>query len=410
MSRIAELRARQAALVAEARERLDQITPATDEARAAELTASHDAAMAEYDRLGAVVEREQRLADLETRAQDDRRPTEDRSARPAAPVDAEARHRAAFANLLRHGREGLSAEERALVRPTEDRALSAVASTGGAYTIPAGFQAELVLSMKAYGPMNDAAIVRELVTASGAVLPFPTLDDTSNKGRRIAENTQVSAANLTFGAKNLNAYKYTTDVVQVPSELLQDSGLNIEQIVRDAMAERLGRILNDDLTTGTGTSQPTGIVTGAGAGATAAAASALVLDDLLNLQHSVDPAYRDAPTTRWQFNDATLKVLRKLKDGDGMYLWQDSSAAGTVPATLLGKPYSINQSMADVGTGNKSVLFGDISKYIVRRVRDFTLARLTERYADYDQVGFIGFARYDGALLDVGAVKVLTHP
>ena len=115
-------------------------------------------------------------------------------------------------------------------------------------------------------------------------------------------------------------------------------------------------------------------------------------------------------------NDSTLKAIRKLVDnsggsGVGNYLWMAGLSAG-VPDTILGKPYTINQDMASIGTGNKSVGFGDFSKYKIRDVKGITVLRLNERYADSHQVGFFAFMRADGRTLDAGTdpIKVLLHP
>jgi HK97 family phage major capsid protein len=236
------------------------------------------------------------------------------------------------------------------------------------------------------------------------------MDDTSNEGALIAENTQVALAEISFGTKNLEAYKYTSGVVLVASELLQDSAVDVEAVVRNAMAERVARIGNKHATVGDGASKPHGVVTAAGAGATAASATAITFDDLIELEHSVDPAYRTDPSCRFMFDDATLKAIRKLKDGQNNYIWQPADARAGSPPTILNYPYSVNQAMASIGTGNRSVVFGAFNRYVVRMVNEFSIRRLVERYADYDQTGFIGFTRLDGELLDANAVKALIHP
>ncbi len=116
------------------------------------------------------------------------------------------------------------------------------------------------------------------------------------------------------------------------------------------------------------------------------------------------------PGVRWQMHDTTLKALRKLKDGDGQYIWQPASVIAKAPASILGYDYEINQAMAQIATTNKSVLFGDHQRYVVRRVREFLVRRLNERYADFDQTAFIGFGRYDGALVDQKSIVALAHP
>ena len=243
-------------------------------------------------------------------------------------------------------------------------------------------------------------------------MPGRTWGRLRQRSRWISENTQINPVALTFGTKQLNAWKYTTDVVLVASELLQDSAIDVETIVRDAMAVRLGRIGNLELTTGTGigSSMPEGIVSGASNNHAAAAAAAITFDDVIETFHSVDPAYRNAPKFWWQFADSTLKSLRKLKDSYDRYIWKPANVAGDVPATILDKKYWINQAMSAIGASNVSVLIGDHDKYVRRMVNEFQIRRLTERYADYDQVGFIGFARMDGQVLDGKAFATLTHP
>ncbi|MEJ0015705.1 MAG: phage major capsid protein [Acetobacteraceae bacterium] len=429
MAVLQDLREKQQKLVVDARAKLDEIKDDTPEARAKEIETEYDRLMAEYDRLEERCKREEDLARraAENDRPDPRRPNqEDRTAPPPGdPKETpEAREKAyaeAFRNMLCFGRENLPPEQRALLNERQSAARAflgsgevraqgvAIGSQGGDL-VPAGFMPELSKAMKAYGPMLDALIVREMVTATGGSIGWPTMDDTSNKGARIAENQQVSVAEVQFGTRTLNAYKYTSGVVLVATELLSDSPMNVEQIVRDAMGERLGRIGNEELTTGTGGGMPNGVAVAAAAGATAAAGTAITFDDLMDLEHSVDPAYRVDPSCRWMFNDGTLKALRKLKNGEGDYIWQTADVKAGTPSLVLNYPYSINQNMPSVATTNRSVLFGAFSRYIVRKVNQLVIRRLVERYADFDQTGFIGFMRFDGNLIDAGAIKALTHP
>ncbi|RVQ20397.1 phage major capsid protein [Sinorhizobium meliloti] len=411
MSKITELREKQQKLVADARALLADIKDDTAEVRVAELESQHDAAMAEYDRLEARIKREEVLEarERDLNAADDRRPNgEDRSVQGGRQENADEARAAAFRSYLRHGLEDMPAEERKIVR--EMRAQAVGTDSKGGYLVPEGFMAELVKSLKAWGPMLDPGVTRVLTTTAGNSIPWPTMDDTSNEGSLIGENTQVTETEVAFGTKTLEAYKYTSGVVLVSAELLQDSAIDVEGTVRSAMAERIGRIGNRHLTVGTGSSQPNGIVTAATAVTGVAAAAALTFDDMIELFHAVDPAYRDDPSVRFMFNDGTLKSLRKIKDTvTGNYIWQPADVRTGAPATILDKPYSINQAMAAIGASNKSVAFGAFNRYVVRMVREFAIRRLVERYADYDQTGFIGFTRLDGELLDAGAVKVLQH-
>ncbi|MDX0719702.1 phage major capsid protein [Sinorhizobium medicae] len=410
MSNITELREKQQKLVSDARALLADIKDDTAEARVAELESQHDAAMAEYDRLEARIKREEALEarERDLNAADDRRPNgEDRSVQGGPQENADEARAAAFRSYLRHGLEDMPAEERKIVR--EMRAQAVGTDSKGGYLVPEGFMAELVKSLKAWGPMLDPGITRVLTTTAGNSIPWPTMDDTSNEGALIGENTQVTESEVAFGTKTLEAYKYTSGVVLVSAELLQDSAIDVEGTVRSAMAERIGRIGNRHLTVGTGSSQPNGIITAATAVTGVAAAAAITFDNLIDLFHAVDPAYRDDPSARWMFNDGTLKALRKIKDVEDRYVWQPADVRTGAPATILEKPYSINQAVAAIGASNKSVVFGAFNRYVVRMVREFAIRRLVERYADYDQTGFIGFTRLDGELLDAAAVKTLQH-
>jgi len=398
-----DLREKQQTHIAQAREALEQIADDTTEARAKELEQQHDHHMAEAEAAEQRAERIHKLKQAEERIQGvhDSRAPEHPGGEGKADADARS-YRDVFKDYLARGRDGLT--------PEEDRELRAQATDGGSaggFTVAREFFAELVEAMKAYGPMMNPGVVRQIQTTTGATLEWPTLDDTSNKGALLGENTQDSLSNLAFGQKTLGAYKYTSGIFQVSEELLQDSALDVEGIVREAMAERIGRIGNEHLTVGTGSDQPNGIVTASTEGVTADSATTLDADELLDLFHSVDPAYRAMANTAWMFNDNTLKAIRKLKDGDGNYLWQAPDLRTGEPGQLLGVNYFVNQDMADIATGEKPIIYGAMERYVMRMVRQFAIRRLVERYADYHQVGFVGFARMDGELVDTAAVKHL---
>lgn len=418
METIQRLREQQARIVTNARAKLNEITDDTDPTRAKEIEAEFDAAMADYDRLEERIAREERLIEAEARAsaQDPRRPTGNGEARGDAGEQKTPEYKAVFEKAIRHGAQALDAREREVLMqhrasiPEEMRAQSTDTGAAGGYTVPTEFSGEIDRAMAAWGPMWDAAIVRELVTSNGRRIEWPTIDDTANEGRIKAQNANVDddgTDDAVFGQKLLDAYVYDTGMVRIPIELLQDSAFNMEQLLTDLFGERLGRTANRLLTTGTGTNQPNGIVTASTEGVEAASATALDSDELLDLLHSVDPAYRASPKCRWMFNDSTLAAIRKLKDGQGNYLWQMGDVRTGEPPTLLGHPYSVNQAMASIAAGARAVLFGDMSRYVVRKVGGFQVLTLRERYAEAFQVGMVGFKRFDGELLNPGAVKHL---
>ena len=277
----------------------------------------------------------------------------------------------------------------------EARAQSTSGSAGG-YAIPQGFINQLEASLLAFGGMREVATV--LRTAEGNDLPIPTVSDHSNVGAILSENSQVAEQDIAFGQITLKAYKYSSKLIRVSAELLQDSAIDLESFIGGALGERIARIFNTHATTGDNSSKPQGI-TASGAGVTAASATAITYGELVELQHSVDPSYRQ--NARFMMHDSTFKAIRKLLDSQNRPIFQPDISASS-PGTLLGSPVVINQDCATIAASAKAIFFGDFSKYLIRDVQDFTLLRLEERYADYHQVGFVGFSRHDGRILDAG--------
>ncbi|PRD42171.1 phage major capsid protein [Phyllobacterium phragmitis] len=416
-----ELREQQARIATNARAKLDEIKDDTPEERGEEIEREFDAMMAEHDKIGERMDRVQKLEEAEARANegDSRRPkganSENRN-----EDEPSVEYKDVFVKAMRYGVAELSIEERNILKDNRSsdkdidrRAQATAPGTAGGYTIPEGFSGEIDKALAAWGPMLDENVARQYRTASGNPIPWPTTDDTAQRGEEHTENGAVlddGSKDVALGQKMLNAYLYDSGVVKVSIELLEDSFFDFGSLLNELFGERLGRTGNDVLTVGDGTNKPNGIVTASSLGITAAGAAAITCDELIDLQHSVDPAYRSSPRCFWQFNDKTLGSVRKLKDGDGNYLWQMGDVKTGAPDTLLGKPYKINQAMADIATGNKTVIFGDHNKYVVRRVGQMQMITLRERYMDSLQVGFIAFLRLDGELLDGRAVKHLIQP
>lgn len=410
MSELQKMREKQQKLVADARLKLDEINDKTDDTRAVEIEKEYDAIMAEHDKIEARAVKQHRLDTADAALEKvitDLPVVEDRAAAGEGVVTRPEASEA-FEQFLRTGMSELSNEQRSVLK--ELRAQAAGTDTAGGFTVPQGFQAEVIKTLQMFGPMLDPAVTRVLNTSSGNQIDWPTMDDTANKGALLAENVADTEQDLVFGSKSLDAYKYTSNIIRVSEELLQDSAVDVSGIVAAQMGERLGRIGNEHLTVGTGTGQPNGILTASSLGDTAGAAAAISLDDVINLIHSVDPAYRLDPSCAFQMNDATLKLLRKLKDLDGNYIWQPADARTGEPARLFDYSYIINQDMTGVAASTKSMIFGAMNRYVARMVTDLVVKRVTERYAEFYQVGFLGFARFDGELMDTSAVKHLVHP
>lgn len=318
---------------------------------------------------------------------------------------------ALFAKWLRQGDRAISDADWAILRNT----MSTTTNSEGGYTVATEVATSILDALKLFGGMRSVAEV--LQTSQGNPMQFPTSDGTAEVGEIVAENASASDADLSFGTKSLPVYKYSSKVVAVPIELLQDSNVDIEAFVRARLVTRLGRITNTHFTTGIGSSQPNGIVTAATTGVTAANGStqvtAVTYDSLVDLIHSVDPAYR-GPQCRFMMNDASVKVLRKIKDGQSRPIFvpgYEMGVPGGAPDTLLGYGITINQDVAVMAASAKSILFGDFSYYKIRDVMAVEVQRYADSaYAKKGQVGFLAWLRSGGNLIDVGgAVKLFVN-
>lgn len=290
--------------------------------------------------------------------------------------------------------------------------------TGLGFFVPTGFVNAIEQATKWFAPLLDGSVITIMDTATGQPLPFPTSNDTTQAAVIVGEAGTVVEQDITASQINFGAYKFTSGLVKVSLELLQDSNFDLEAWLTQRFAERWGRGLENYLTNGTGNSQPTGLLTAiaanggptpiiaAGSNANDASGSTGVNSigyaDLVNLEHSVDPSYRRG--AKYMFHDQTLSALKRLLDKYGRPLWAPGITAGD-PDTLNGYSYVINQSMPQIGASNVTIAFGDLKKFIARRVKDLSVVKLVERYAELGQVGFISFARLDSNLIDAG-----THP
>lgn len=340
-----------------------------------------------------------------------------------------AKSRAIFDKWLRGGEESLSAEDHAFIKNT----MSTTTGSEGGFTVPSLIAAQLYDAMKAYGAMRAVSdIIR---TADGKPLSFPTSDGTAETGEWIAQNTTATALDAAFGTASLNVFKASSKIVAVPFELLQDAVIDMEAFVRNRLAQRLGRLGNTAFTIGTGTTQPDGVVPKAAAGkvGTTGQTLTIIYDDVVDLVHAVDPAYR-ATGCSFMTNDSLLKVLRKIKDTAGRPIWipsydqgirfgannENKTALGeggytdqTTPVVfdyLLGYPVWVNNDIAVPAANAKSMLFGNFKYYKVRDAMEVTMFRFTDSaYAKLGQVGFLAWARMGGNLIDTNAVKYYQH-
>ncbi len=394
-----ELRRQRAALIEQARAILNSVPEG--QTMTGEQEAQFDRMMADADRMLKTIEAAEKVESL---SQDLEQPVRGQARETAERSEPEL-YRSAIVHWIRGGMEALNPEEREVL--SQYRAQSAITGSGGGYTVAQDFYRQIVDAMKEFGGVEQAGAF-VIPTGTGADMPIPTSNDTANKGAILPENQTATGQDIAFGQVVLKAYKYSSKTVLVPFELLQDSAVDIEAFVARKLGERLGRITNEHFTVGDNTDKPQGVVPFSTLGKTGAngQTTSVTYDDLVDLEHALDPAYRRR--ARWMLHDQTLKAIKKLKDSQGRPLWQPGLAVRE-PDTILGYPFVPNQDMPQMAASAKSILFGDFSNYWIRRVTGIELFRITDKYIESGQVGFIAFHRTDGRGVNAGTNPIVHY-
>ncbi|WP_186058878.1 phage major capsid protein [Burkholderia gladioli] len=380
----------------------------------AEQQKQYDDSIAEIDRIGAEIKRHETVM---------ARLAEDALAgNPDGLIDAHMRTPGAHASnetrairtFLRRGVLALTDEDRQrmLARQTVDiqNAMSTGDPASGGYTVAPEFYRRLSEALRAFGGLRSIATV--LSTGTGASMSFPGTDATAEEGEIVEENEETTDSDTKFVQKTLAAYRYSSKSIALSGELLQDSMFDLEGYIIQLLSTRIGRITSRHFVKGTGNKMPVGLLTAISTGVTVASPSLITYDDLIDLEHSVDPAYRSRPGCGYAMHDQMLKAVRKIKDEQKRPIFvpgYEQGSPGGAPDRLLNRPITIVQEYDVPEAGSKPLTFGDHSQYTVREVMDLTMYRMTDsRYTLKGQVGFVGFTRQGGNLLDIGgAVKAL---
>ncbi|MFJ1765059.1 phage major capsid protein [Amycolatopsis sp. NPDC088138] len=293
------------------------------------------------------------------------------------------------------------------VQPTPNldfRSLTKGTATAGGNTVPTSFYDRLIAHLIETAAIMQAGVT-VLNTASGETIQVPKTTAHSSAAI-VTEGSAISASDPTFGQVPLGAYKYGT-LIQVSRELLNDTGVDLEGYLAMQAGRALGNAFGAHAITGTGTSQPRGVVTDATVGVTGGTGvvGAFTADNLIDLHYSVIAPYRQSSSCYWLMRDATVGAARKLKDTTGQYLWQPSLQAGA-PDMFLGKPVLTDPNVAATAVSAKSVLFGDFSQYFVRLAGGVRFERSDDFAFNTDLVTFRALLRADASLVDLtGAVK-----
>lgn len=308
---------------------------------------------------------------------------------------ASAEYQKAFWNAMRtRAGEGLD--------PMIKNALQIGTDTEGGYLVPDEFERTLIEAL------DEENIFRKLANVISTASGDRKIPVVASKGTAswIDEEGAIPESDDSFGQVSIGAYKLGT-MIKLSEELLNDSVFNLENYIAREFGRRIGNKEEDAFFTGDGSGKPTGILAatgGAQIGVTAASATAISIDEVLDLFYSLKSPYRNKAV--FVMNDATIKAIRKLKDGQGQYIWQPSLQAGT-PDTILNRPVYTSSYVPTIAASAKSIIFGDFGYYWVADRQGRVFKRLNELYAATGQVGFAATQRVDGKLILPEAIKVL---
>lgn len=276
-------------------------------------------------------------------------------------------------------------------------ALSVGTDADGGYLVPEEYEKMLIDKLQEENFFRSLATV--IHTGSERKIPVVT---GHGEASWMEENGLYPESQDTFGQISIGAYKLGT-AIRVSEELLNDSVFDLPSYIAGEFARRIGTKEEEAFLVGDGKSKPTGVFPTADLGVTAATTN-ITFDDVIDLYHSLRIPYRRKAV--WLLNDSTIKALRKVKDGNGNYIWQPSVQAG-MPDTILNRPCYSTSFAPELAAGNRPILFGDFSYYWIadREYRSFK--RLNELYAPNGQVGFLASQRVDGFLTLNEAIKAL---
>jgi len=279
-----------------------------------------------------------------------------------------------------------------------------VLTTSTGSPVPTSFYDQVIMKARLVGPMLDVPTV--LNTASGENIQIPALGTYSTSGTVTAQGANFSESDPAFNSfTTLGAFKYGF-IIQLSRELIEDAGVDITAFLAEQIGNGLGFNVQSALTTGSGSSQPTGIVTAAGSGITGGTgvSGAFTADNLIDLYYSLDGAARLLPGVGWMANGPSIGAMRKLKDTAGNYVFSPS-LDGNNRDLLLNKPVYENPHMSNAGTGVKSVLVGHMPSYFVRTVGGINIQRSDDFAFNADLVTFRATMRVDGNLPQTSHIK-----
>lgn len=393
MSKILELRDKRAKAWDAAKAFLDS-RRGNDGLISAEDTATYDRMEAEVVNLGKEIERLERQAAIDLELSNPlnspivNKPAASSNSKTGRAAD---EYKKAFWNVMRNKNSY-----------EIHNALQVGTDTEGGYLVPDEFEKTLIEALEEENMFRTLA---KVITTSSGDRKIPVV---ASKGSAswVDEEGEIPESDDAFTQVSIGAYKLAT-MIKVSEELLNDSVFNLESYIAREFGRRIGAKEEEAFFIGDGTGKPTGIFNvtgGAQLGVTAASATAITVDEVMDLFYSLKSPYRKKAV--FVMNDATVKAIRKLKDGNGQYIWQPSLTAGS-PDTILNRPVKTSAYVPTIAPGTKSIAFGDFGYYWVADRQGRSFKRLNELFATTGQVGFMATQRVDGKLILPEAIKVL---
>ena len=394
MSKVLELREKRAKAWEAAKKFLDAKRTA-DGFVSAEDAAAYDRMEADVVNLGKEIERLERQAAID--AELARATSTPITNQPNGRIDGEVKTGRATEEYKRAFWNGM----RNRISYDVQNALSIGTDSAGGYLVPDEYEKKLVESLQ------DEVFFRSLATVIRTSSGDRKIPIVTSRGEAawIDEEGQFPESDDSFGQTSIGAYKLAT-MIKVSDELLNDSVFNIEQYISKEFGRRIGAKEEEAFFVGDGQGKPIGLFNttgGAETGVTAATVS-IMFDDVMDLYYSLRAPYRNKAS--WLLNDSTVKAIRKLKDGNGNYIWQPSVREGE-PDRILNRPYRTSIYVPELAEGKRVMAFGDYSYYWIADRQGRSFKRLNELYAATGQVGFLACERVDGKLILSEAVKTL---
>lgn len=403
MENTTAMKERRGALVKEMRTLLDSAAGENRDLSADEQS-KYDNFETEIDRIGAQIEKRENLKriedELEAQRDNNYRPSVNTPAGPMRANAGEDYRKAFFNGYARRGNNGM--------RPEHYNALEAGTDSEGGYVVPEEFETQVIRLLDLGNPIRQAANV--IRTGSDRNVPIETDDGSFGW---IAEEGSYTEDDPAFGRVILSAHK-EGGLVKVSEELLQDAFFDIQAYMAELAARRYNNLEDSAFGNGNGTGKPTGLfgttavggVSVTGTTGAVSATAAITANDLIDTFHGLKRSYRGMST--WVTSDTLVKMIRKLKDEDGQYIWQPGLQAD-IPDRILGRPVIVTEGHPTVEPTAKSVILADLSQYYIVERQGMVMQRLNELYAASGQIGFRFMKRIDGKFVDPKAITFFTH-